>query len=112
MVGWIRYDIDPNSSLPWEYVDSLIPSVRAWRDKVSAHFSKADIRYRGDNIAEKEVSVFYPIAFDDDAFYASPMKLTMTKEGKRITSEALQKWSLTKTHEQLQPRFWPLPQPQ
>jgi len=109
MVGWLRYNIEPTSSLPWDYVDSIIPAVRAWRDKVAAHFSKADIRYRGDNIAEKEISVFYPIGFYDDAFYAAPMKLTMTKKGKRITSDALQKWSLTKTHEQLLPRYWPAP---
>ncbi|MFC1874908.1 hypothetical protein ACFLY3_01960 [Chloroflexota bacterium] len=107
MVGWLRHTIEPTSSLPWDYVDSIMPVVRAWRDKVAAHFSKADIRYRGDNTAEKEVSVFYPIAFDDDAFFAAPMKLRMTKKGKRITSDILQKWSLTKTHEQLQPRYWP-----
>jgi len=112
MVGWLRHTIEPTSSLPWDYVDSIMPAVRAWRDKVAAHFSKADIRYRGDNIAEKEVSVFYPIAFDDDAFHAAPMKFTMTKKGKRITSDVLQKWSLTKMHEQLLPRYWPAPQPQ
>jgi len=106
MVGWIRHTIDPNSPFPWDYVDSLIPEVRAWRDKVSAHFAKAD-NDRRDTIAEQEVSVFYPIGFYDDAFYASPMSLTMTKKGKRITSKSLQKWSLTKTHEQLQPRYWP-----
>lgn len=111
MIGWLRHNVDPNSPPPKDYINSFIPEVKAWRDKVAAHFAKADEDMR-DTIAEKEASVFYPIGFDDDAFYAAPMKLTMTSKGKRITSDALQKWSLTKTHEQLLLRYWPAPQPQ
>jgi hypothetical protein len=106
MVGWLWHTIDPNLPLPRNYVESLLPDVKAWRDKVAAHFSSASHDSR-DNLAEQQASVFYPIGFDKDAFYAAPMTFATTKNGKRITSESLRRWSLTKTHEQLQPRYWP-----
>jgi len=108
LVGWIRHTIDPNLPLPRNYVESLIPDVKAWRDKVAAHFSRASHDSR-DNLAEQEVSVFPPIGFYGDAFYAAPMILAIRKNGKKSTSESLKEWSLTKTHEQLQPRYWPTP---
>lgn len=108
MIGWLRHTIDPNSSPSLKYVESVLPQIKAWRDKVAAHFARAASNQR-DNLAEQQASVLYPIAFDSDAFYASPMTYAIVRSGKRATSKSLQPWSLTKVHEQLRLRYWPAP---
>ena len=109
MVGWLQHKNNPNTPTAKDYRNSVLPKeVIAWRDKVAAHFARADNDKR-DNPAERMASVFYPSGFYDDAFYASPMKLMVTKAGQSSTSESMHQWSLTKLHEQLRPRYWPTP---
>jgi hypothetical protein len=77
MVGWLRHITNHNSTTAREYRDSVLSkAVIDWRDKVAAHFARADNDKR-DNPAERMASVFYSFGFYDDAFYASPMKLTV-----------------------------------
>jgi len=105
MVGWLRHNVDQESSRPTDYTKSVLPEVYDWRNKVAAHFARAKPHSK-DTPADLQASTFFPIAFDDDAFYASPMKLMTKRGGKSSTSDNLRKWSLTKVHERLQTRYW------
>jgi hypothetical protein len=110
LVGWLRKVTEPNSSTTAKgYLNSALPKeVIDWRNKVAAHFARTD-DYERDNPAECMVSTLFPFGFYDDAFHASPMKLTITQGGKVSRSDSLKPWSLTKLHEELRKRYWPAP---
>lgn len=108
LVGWLQHETTPNSKIAKDYRDSVLKDrgVVDWRNKVAGHFARAD-DYKRDSPAERMTSTFFPFAFYDDAFYASPMKLTVTQRGKTSSSASLKSWSLTKLHEELRRRYWP-----
>ena len=109
LVGWLREATKPNSPTAKDYRDSVLPKeVITWRDKVAGHFARADNDKR-DNSAERMASTLFPFGFNDDVFYASPMKLTTTQCGSASDSGSMSRWSLTKVHEELRKRYWPSP---
>ena len=83
------------------YVKSVIPDLRIWRNKVSAHFSPTD-PYNSDNFGTLEQSIMNNVCFQENRFRVNVGLLTINGE----TSE-LPCWSVTETYEQLASRYWP-----
>jgi hypothetical protein len=106
MVGWLE---GGDSNKARQYTESVLPQVYLWRHKVGAHFARHTPKLTGknkDTVADLAMSAMFPIAFINDAFYASPFKLSLRQSGRPSTSQSMQ-WSLTHTHRELIPRYWP-----
>jgi hypothetical protein len=106
MIGWVRKEEDPDAPVPEDYLKAVLPEVFVWRNKVAAHFARHTPKK--DTMAEQEASVFPPLGFENDAFYASLMTFGTTREGVTSTSEAIRPWSLTKVHLGLRARYGPV----
>ena len=106
LVGWILKRIDSNRPKPWQYVDSVIPDVRWFRDKIAAHFARAG-KHKEDTEADRIASIMYQLGFDNGRFYAPFWRTTIRRSGKKSSSTNKQPWSLTETHEKLTVRYWP-----
>lgn len=104
LVGWLTQREETERAK--EYVQRVLPEVYVWRNKVAAHFSITDPRPE-DTPADLAKSVMLPISFDDDAFYAGSLTITMRRAGEASTSRQGARWSLTHVHEDLAPRYWP-----
>lgn len=104
MVGWLAGDGD--SVAARRYMERVLPEVHLWRNKVGAHFARIDPN-KEDNVADLTLSVLYPIAYYDDAFYTPPITLSLSKNGEQVTNRQDMRWSLTHVHRDLTPRFWP-----
>lgn len=107
MVGWLANG--GNSKKAREYMERVLPQVYLWRNKVGAHFARHTPKLTGknkDTPADLAMSVMFPIGFINDAFYASPFKLSLRQSGRLSTTQNMQ-WSLTHTHRALIPRYWP-----
>ena len=104
LVGWLAHGGD--SKKAGKYVEQILPEVRVWRNKVGAHFARTDPS-KEDSAADLAVSVIFPIGFEDDAFYACPLKLAISQGGSTSTSRGDIRWSLTRTHRGLAARYWP-----
>jgi len=104
MVGWLTYGQNPTNAR--KYVERVIPAVYVWRNKVAAHFAVPDPK-KEDSAADLAMSVMFPISFYDNAFYAGLLKLSIGEGGKSSTSRGDMRWSLTHTHYDLTPRYWP-----
>ncbi len=105
MVGWLANG--GSSPRARDYLMCVLPEVYVWRNKVGAHFARIDPRTE-DTPADLAMSVMFPISFDGDAFYAHSLKLTLSTKGKSTTSRRDMRWSLTHTHRNLIPRYWPI----
>lgn len=106
LVGWILKQIDSARPKPWQYVDSVIPDVRRFRDKIAAHFARA-VEHKKDTEADRIASIMYQLGFDNGRFYAPFWKTSIHRSGKKSSSTNNQPWSLTETHEKLTKRYWP-----
>jgi hypothetical protein len=104
MVGWLANNGD--STKAREYMAKVLPAVHLWRHKVAAHFAIIDPR-TGDNAADLAMSVIFPVSYDNNAFYTGSLTLTMSTGGKQSTNRQDMRWSLTQTHKELIPRYWP-----
>lgn len=104
MVGWLVNGGD--SQKAGQYVQRVLPGVKLWRDKVGAHFARVDPRPQ-DTPADLAMSVMFPVAFDDDAFYTGTFTLAMRQGTKTSASRTDMRWSLTHTHRELVARYWP-----
>jgi hypothetical protein len=89
------------------YVHGLsdLRSVLLWRNKVAAH-PAITAPYPEDNIATLEMSVFYPLGYDNGRFYVSPLSLVL-KGVNGVQQSTLPCWSLTGVWQTLRPRYWP-----
>jgi hypothetical protein len=105
LVGWLASV--GNSTEAKSYAGRVLGPVSVWRHKVGAHFAQADPRLKEDSMADLAASVMFPIAFDDDAFYAQPFTLVLGRADKKSTSRNDMRWSLTHTHRALAARYWP-----
>jgi hypothetical protein len=105
-VGAIAYRQEPTRPRPEVYVESVIPEVLAFRNKVAAHFAGMT-RNNQDNDAERLASILPPITFEDDSFHVGGIRVTLQGEGKSSSSDAIKRWSLARVHEQLRKRYWP-----
>lgn len=110
LVGAIAHRLDDTRPKPREYALRVIPEVQAFRDKVAAHYSWGTQNSR-DNDAERLASILPPLKFDGHVFSVAEFELTLTRQGKPISSEKLQPWSICEVHERLRARYWPAPAP-
>jgi hypothetical protein len=102
LIGWLVNDQDSSAAL--RYINQVAPNVKIWRDKVGAHFARIKPNSK-DTPADLAMSVMFPISFDNDAFYAASLALTISSSGKSSTSRKDMRWSLTHTHRDLSKRF-------
>ncbi|MEX1098002.1 MAG: hypothetical protein WED34_18310 [Planctomycetales bacterium] len=105
-VGAIAHRHDSDRPRPREYVDSVIPEVVAFRDKVAAHFAWTT-ENKKDNEAERAASVLPPLAFVNDAYHVGANVLHVRRAGKSSDSKSISPWSLSRVHERLRQRYWP-----
>lgn len=89
-----------------KYTNRVIPNVRAFRDKVAAHYAWATKNSR-DNDAEREASVMPTITVIDGKFHAAGMTLHLTRGGRSSSSASLKPWSICDVHRSLARRYWP-----
>jgi hypothetical protein len=106
LIGNVAYQQDPSRPLPNEYLETAMPEILAYRNKVAAHFVWAKNNKR-DNAAERLASVMQIPVFDGDSYYAGGFTIGTTKGGDHSTSEAIMRWSIVKTHDRLRQRYWP-----
>lgn len=103
LIGHLSKQTDPEGPSPAAYVESVVPEVKWFRDKVAAHFARA-ANSTHDCEADQDLSVMYAISFLDGRFFAGGWILTKWSKDER--SEAgCEGWSLTQTHEQLAQRY-------
>ena len=123
LVGWLINGQNPKRAK--EYVETVIPEVYNWRNKVGAHFAQSD-PLKSDTPAVLAWSVMFPIGFDGGTFYTDPVRVTrssgerqkrpsgiddwrwryLAHSGRKIeTSPANMKWSLTQVHGGLSSRY-------
>ena len=100
MVGWLANAGDTKKAAA--YVQRVLPSVYLWRNKVAAHFAQTNPRLE-DTAADLAASVMLPISFDDDAFAASALRISL----KGTSSRTDMQWKLTHVHRDLVKRYWP-----
>ncbi len=89
-----------------DYVESVIPEVKAFRDKVAAHFAWAT-RNKNDNDAERVVSILPSVAFAGRSFQVMTFQVGTRRNGKVSDSSAITPWSIPEVHERLRKRYWP-----
>lgn len=106
LVGWLSQQEDAQRPKPREYVDSVIPGVLCFRDKIAAHFARAGYNEK-DTEADRVASVLYQVGFKDGRFYAPIWKVTARRGGKESTSTNEGSWSITEIHEALCKRYKP-----
>jgi hypothetical protein len=105
-VGAIACLQDKSHPKPPKYVESIIPEVKTFRDKVAAHFAWSS-RNKRDNDAERLASIIPQVTFFDDTFQVQMLTATTVSKGKVSSSQEMQPWSVTKIHQRLQKRYWP-----
>ena len=99
IVGWLANGRDTKKAN--EYLGSVIPYVRNWRNKVGAHLALTDPR-EDDTPADLLItSTAFDMGFVDGAFTVG--SLTVIKDGSVSRYDRL--WSLTHTHRELTSRY-------
>ena len=104
LVGWLANSEDKDKAE--EYLKSIIPKVKLWRNKIGGHFARHTPREK-DNPVELDMSIMLPIGFNDDAFFSPPLNYFKRISGITYQCGEDMRWSLTKTHEELITRYWP-----
>ncbi|MEX0718268.1 MAG: hypothetical protein WD066_16865 [Planctomycetaceae bacterium] len=89
------------------YEDSVaeLADVRIWRNKIAAHFAITAPR-KDDNVSTLDMSVMFPVSFDNGRYRVSQYVLSKTNASGTHTS-AIPSWSVTEVFEALIPRYWP-----
>jgi len=83
------------------YVQTAVPEIYRWRNKVAAHFAATD-PFRDDSLGTLEQSIMNSVSYRFPHYYVGLFQWNTAG-----TSADLPTWSLTKTYEDLAPRFWP-----
>lgn len=105
-VGAIAYRNDDSRPRPPQYVQSVIPEVLAFRDKVAAHFAWST-QHSKDNDAERMASVMPPLTFINDSFHVGAFTIHVRRGDQASTSDSIKPWSICEVHERLRKRYWP-----
>lgn len=107
LVGCIGRELDSSRSPPRDSLDKIIPAVLGYRNKVGAHSARA-IRTKS-NAAERFASLLPPSSLINGRYFAGAVMVSMRTSGTGSDSRRIEPWSLTLTHEELAPRYWPQP---
>ena len=105
-IGAIASRQDTSRPKPLAYIESVIPDLKVFRDKVAAHLSFSTNNDK-DNDAERLFSVLPAPAFENDCFNMGAFTVTLKNENGTQTSSAIKSWNLCKVHEELRKRYWP-----
>lgn len=105
-IGEIAYKQDSKRPSSLEYTQRIIPAVKAFRDKVAAHFAWSS-KNKEDNDAERFVSIIPPLTFTNDVFEVGSFLVTKKSNNKISSSEKILPWSISKIHKELSERYWP-----
>ena len=84
------------------YISSVAPAVYKWRQKIAAHRAATDPR-KADNLTTLTYSTMPTVSYSTPYYGVMNFRLIMGGGGPLD----LEQWSLTKTFEDLAPRFWP-----
>jgi hypothetical protein len=106
-VGAIAWRHDNTRPKPLDYANTIIPEVIAFRDKVAAHFAWYSANQK-DNPAECLASIIPPLDFHDDSFHVGTLAIHLHQGGEGSNSNVIQPWSLSRVHERLCKRYWPM----
>lgn len=102
--GWNSNDVAQNreevKKACKDYVESVIPEILAWRNKIAAHLAITD-PWHDDNIATLEFSAMNAVV------YMRPYYKIGIKWGTQDQQSDVPEWALTESFEKLTPRFWP-----
>jgi hypothetical protein len=104
-VGKIAFNQDNTRPGPKMYLNSVIPEVKIYRDKVAAHFAWLT-KNENDSEAERLASILPQVSFYNDSFYVGALKVTLSIKSKTTTSNEIQPWSIVKIHDTLTARYW------
>ncbi len=105
-IGTIAYRQDNTRTTPLVYLNSIVPEVKVYRDKVAAHFAWLT-KSNHDNEAERLASIIPQVSFIEDSFHVGAFKVSVGSKGKTSTSKEIMPWSIVKIHRRLQERYWP-----
>ena len=105
-VGMIAESQDGSRPKALAYVENVLPEVKAFRDKVAAHFAWGTSNEK-DSPAERVASIIPGIAWQNDRFVVAPYRVSVVKGGKHSDSREIYPWSLTDIHAKLCARYWP-----
>ncbi|MBF0216124.1 MAG: hypothetical protein HQL30_03905 [Candidatus Omnitrophica bacterium] len=83
------------------YVETVIPEIKLWRNKIAAHFAATD-PYENDNYGTLEQSVMNNVCSFKTRYYVNVFKFVTNGE-----ESTLPMWSVTETYENLRSRYWP-----
>lgn len=91
-----------------DFVDSICPEIREWRNQVGAHAALADPR-KDDNLALLLASVTYTVSARNQRSFVGIGGHAIIASGSSepIATHTWKAWSITETFERLAPRFWP-----
>lgn len=84
------------------YVQLVAPAIYKWRQKIAAHRAATDPR-SNDNLTMLTYSTLPPVSWHTPYYGVLDFELVMSNGGPLD----LDPWQLTKTFEDLTPRFWP-----
>jgi len=104
LIGWIGFIEHKSLKKPKEYVETVLPEVFSWRNKIAAHFVQTfSADDKRDSEIEKEFSVVPQIGYAEGSFQAA--SISISNDGNTNSSDTLKNWSLTKVHEGLLSRY-------
>lgn len=102
-IGWIHQRQDANAPEPEAYLETVLPAVKAWRNKVSAHFA-FHTPHKSDTPADEFASIIPPTALVNGRYIAGAFTVQIRRQG-QVSQSKLKPWSVTQVHEQLRSRY-------
>ena len=94
LVGWLLNDKRSDrvrKEKAKNYQEAVLGNVLQWRHKVGAHFAQA-VPHKKDMLAVRTLSVTFPIAFRDGAFWTPPFTMSFTPVEENPKPEAIADW--------------------
>lgn len=107
LVGWVARELDDGRPSPRQYMETVMPRISAFRDKIAAHFA-GTLNHSYDTPAERTLSTLPPVVFTKGYFVATPFVLVRAEADTLESSatSAMEPWSLTVAHAELGRRYW------
>ena len=103
LVGWLA---TRDNEFVKGYVKKVMPRITEYRHKIAAHF--AITQPRNDNKADQIASIMTNIIYANQHLLAGAISEKLIDEnGNEVVAKNKTAWSLTKSHLELIPRYWP-----
>ncbi len=105
LVGWLLRQADASRPDPTDYVKAVISDTKRFRDKIAAHFVRADDKEKSQ--ANRTASVMYQVGYTDGRFRTPIWHVSLKAQGEVSRSSVGDPWSLTEVHELIRNRYSP-----